>query len=953
MGFIQKHLPWLLAGVAFVVYCCTLNHWLSLGSLPIFAKATGLDWLPPLNSPLTYLVSCSIRLFPAAQQGFVLNLIFALFAALNLLNLARCVALLPQDRTKDQRMRERSEFSLITAPLAWLAPTIAVVGLMLQSGFWANATVATGEMLDLLFFSFAVRAILEYRISGKDTWLFAMALTYGIGITNNSALIAFFPLFLVALIWIRGLGFFQPRFMMIMTIAGLAGLLFYLIPPLLNVMQKSSSGGFLQTLKFELKLQKDILTGFPRSRVIIMGLTSVLPALLIGIRWPSTMGDTSAAGAALTTFFFRFVHLALAGLSAWLMFDPKFSPLALGYGYQFLPFYWLAALALGYYTGYLLVVFGMEPRRQHNVRNNLELIFAKVVPALLLLAVPALGIGLVFKNLQTIRANNSPVLREYASQMASSLPAKACVVISDEERHALLVRAYLAEQADAPKHIFLVSQSLSYVILQRHLFEQYKAAFPPQWGEFLAQQGAGDVLNTDLVQDLMMHFVRNNETYYLHPSFGYFFENIYLKPQGLVYKVATYQGIQIAPPKPAKEEIQANQEFWKGFSLSFNRLAPAWLRTTGDAKELAQWYSRAANHWGVTLQRANELPLAAEAFKLAISLNPKNISAIYNGRFNDSQARRKPWSVDDIKQAEEAYGPEYRDWTKRATYFGPVDEPYLAFDLARTYAVNRLHRQAAINFQRLADWDPQNLEVRLWLANMFYLGGLPDRVLEIIAEIRAKTAKTGLQTATKVDLIRLEANAFSAKGNLPAAEQTLLNAGKQLPEEDSLRVALSGLYLRHAKFTEAMGIFEEELRRNPNNLHALFNQGAVYIQLKQFTNAIAPLNKVLAIQSSNTAARLNLAIAQLQSGRLEEAKANYEVLRKTMPESQMIYYGLAEIAVRQKEKSAAIANFTKYLELAPGDSTLLDPATGKLMIQRSEERHLVEDRLKKIRTSGL
>jgi hypothetical protein len=51
---------------------------------------------------------------------------------------------------------------------------------------------------------------------------------------NNWALIGFFPCFLLALIWIKRLGFFNWRFVLRMTGWGALGLLLYGLIPLLG-----------------------------------------------------------------------------------------------------------------------------------------------------------------------------------------------------------------------------------------------------------------------------------------------------------------------------------------------------------------------------------------------------------------------------------------------------------------------------------------------------------------------------------------------------------------------------------------------------------------------------------------------------------------------------------------------------------------------------------------------
>ncbi len=74
--------------------------------------------------------------------------------------------------------------------------------------------------------------LLEYRLDEHEWRLFLAAAFYGAGITENWAMMAFFPVFLMMIIWLRKLEFFNVNFLLRMTLCGLAGLLLFLLLPL-------------------------------------------------------------------------------------------------------------------------------------------------------------------------------------------------------------------------------------------------------------------------------------------------------------------------------------------------------------------------------------------------------------------------------------------------------------------------------------------------------------------------------------------------------------------------------------------------------------------------------------------------------------------------------------------------------------------------------------------------
>ena len=359
--FVHRYLPWLVAGGALLLYLITLNRWPVYFPLPALARLGGWDWRPPLFAPLHFLLTLPIQWLPGGWHLIALNLFSAVCSALSLALLARSVSLLPHDRTRDQRQLERNDYSLLSIRAAWLPPLLAVLVCGLQMSFWENAVFGTYEALDLLVFAYVLRGLLEYRIDQRDSWMLRAAFVYGLGMTNNVAMIAFFPAFLLAIVWIKGRTFFNWKFVGRMLACGGAGLLLYLLLPAVNSASHLSELNFGTALRTMLGSQKTTLLGVPRYVILLIGLTSLLPVLFLGIRWPAQFGDISAAGTALTNLMTHVIHGVFLAACLYVAFDPPFSPRQLGRPFVFLPFYYLGALAIGYCSGYFLLVFGPPP----------------------------------------------------------------------------------------------------------------------------------------------------------------------------------------------------------------------------------------------------------------------------------------------------------------------------------------------------------------------------------------------------------------------------------------------------------------------------------------------------------------------------------------------------------------------------------------------------------------
>ncbi len=920
--FATRFLPWIIASGILVVYLFTLNHWVTLKSLPIVAKIArwdwhpgNLEWRPSTFAPLHFLVTYPFRWLSGSAQFLALNFFSALCAAMTLGLLARSVALLPHDRTREQRQRESGKFSL-SIPHAWFPPLAAVLICGMQLTFWENAVVATGEMLDLLLFAYVIRCLLEFRISQRESWLTKFALVYGLGIANNWAMIGFFPFFLTALIWIKGISFFNLRFFSRLVLFGTMGLSLYLLFPLLASFSANSDQTFWLALKNHLRFQKNYLYNLPfklatplRGRLMVISLTSLLPLLMIGIRWPTFRGDVSAPGDTITAFMFRLVHLFFLGILLSIFFDLPFSPRELGY--QIVPmltFYYLSALAVGYFIGYALLVFGRQAAQAWSRSAGLIKAASTIILVAVIIAAIAVPVALVRKNLPLIRAGNSDVLNQYAKSISQSLPLNGAVILSDDLTRLYLLQAAYAQTGKTSDNLFLETGSLPAPAYHRYLHKR-----DATWPETRATNEVSDV-------ELIQRLITLNQTrpvFYLHPSFGYYFEHFYPLPHKLVYELKLYPTNGISAPPLAPTLISENQTFWDSFikdSLpKLNRLAPK----NSDVEFANSIYSRALNTWGVEMQKAKMLPEAGRYFSAALQLNPQNVVAEINQQFNASLSKGEIRPVQRDDELSKKLG-QIRNWETALTLNGSFDEPNLLVDLGATFARGGNLRQSAQLFSRAIELSPKNFGARLGLAKTLIEMQNPDGALKLVRKLRDDPQTSLLNSFAELELLRVESLARLAKNDFPGAEQILLSSHQKFPKDENRIALLTKLYLDVGQYTNALKSAEMQLKLTPKNPSALFTKAVLNMQFGQFPQAITTLDQLLDLQPDNKNALLNRAICHLQIGKLDAAKHDYESLQNVLPKNTFqIYYGLAQVAEKQNDKSGAIKLYKLYLKYAP------------------------------------
>jgi tetratricopeptide (TPR) repeat protein len=437
---------------------------------------------------------------------------------------------------------------------------------------------------------------------------------------------------------------------------------------------------------------------------------------------------------------------------------------------------------------------------------------------------------------------------------------------------------------------------------------------------------------------------KTNELYYLHPSFGYYFEQFYQEPHGLVCKLKILPSDTLLPPLPEKNQIAVNQAFWarvetQAFASIKRAVTPpdpnasrSWGQRMLDGFHVPReqnqnailagtFYSRSLNFWGVQLQRAGDLTNAATCFAMAKEVNPDNFVAQINLRFNQSLRAGISVPLDMSKTTSDQFG-KYRNWNQVLNVNGPFDEP--SFCLVEGIALatdNNFFRQAVAPLTRVREFEPDNLIARLWLGQIYAMSRLPDRALDALRDPLEHPERFSLAKTNKTRLNVTAAAAYFQKDDLAQGMQLLETEIALHPTDDALLTTVVQAYLVHGLFTNALNIVDHKLRLTPNDPVWLFNRGYISIQSKAYDDAVDAFTRVLAIQTTNVSARFNRALACMESGKLDAARADYNTLQQSFTNSFQVAYGLGEIAWRQHETNEAIRNYKLYLANANTNTT--------------------------------
>jgi tetratricopeptide (TPR) repeat protein len=948
--FAVKLLPWLLGVIMLVIYLATLNHWVTLANLLPVAKVSGFTWQPEMFTPLMFLFTSPFRLLPAPLIPIALNIFSAVCAALTLVLLARSVAILPHDRTDLERAREKSDFSFLTSGSAWFPPVMAVLMFGLQFGFWQNATSFTGETLDMLFYATIIWLLLEYRLDERGGRLTLAALVYGAALTENWALVGLLPIFVIAIIWVKKLEFFNVRFLSRMVLSGLAGMLFFFLLPVVNKVSGDTGMTFWQLLKpvwqTDWQVLKAITVGQVRYNLLLMSVTTFLPVLVMSIRWSASFGDSSQMGRLLASQMFHVIHAVIFGVCVWIMFDPPFSPSQLSQGFPALTFYYLSALAIGYYSGYFLLVFGKKAvpsRRNPKPQPALPGQLKPLIPVVYwgVCAMSALMVfTLVYKNLPLIRSDNDDTLQRYADLALQSLPIKNGILLSDaegvtstRESRALLMEAALAKAGRAKDYLVVDTQSLSFPDYFRFLHKKF-----PAWPEVPDNQKLYQI-RPITVLGVLSELSKSNNLCYLNPSFGYYFELFYQEPHGLNYLMKTLPNDTLMPAPLSAELIAENQKFWhETVQTEFPRLEqeikpydpaahlnpPNWIimhlhgqaDPNPNAVFAANLYSRALNYWGVNLQRANDLTNAAACFANAKRANPDNVIAGFNLDFNHLLQTGGKVNFDPGRVNTDEFGKS-RDWNTVMNNDGPFDEPSFLFVNTMVIARSGLPRQSVAPLNRVLQVVPDNLRVRLRLAELYLYNRRPDQALKTLDEPMNEPDRFGLNPTNSVGVNTLAAFAYLQKDQLSQGAALLNREISLHPGDTNLLTTAAQAFMARGLFTNALRVIDRRLEQTPDDPQWLFGKGFANLQMSNYVAAISAFTRVQEVSTNDPMSLFYRAYAHMQLGELDAAKTDYQTLASSYTNTTQIAYGLGEVAWRQHDTNAAIRNYESFLANAP------------------------------------
>ena len=128
---------------------------------------------------------------------------------------------------------------------------------------------------------------------------------------------------------------------------------------------------------------------------------------------------------------------------------------------------------------------------------------------------------------------------------------------------------------------------------------------------------------------------------------------------------------------------------------------------------------------------------------------------------------------------------------------------------------------------------------------------------------------------------------YLSLSDFEAAEKELLSALKLNPYLTEARNYLGVVYMKSGRRERAVAAFEEALRDStfPNPEKILYNMGTTQLEAKLVPAAVESFRRAVAANSRYAKGYYGLALALSESGKAEEARANFEKVISLDPKS--------------------------------------------------------------------
>lgn len=406
-----------------------------------------------------------------------------------------------------------------------------------------------------------------------------------------------------------------------------------------------------------------------------------------------------------------------------------------------------------------------------------------------------------------------------------------------------------------------------------------------------------------------------------HPRLHYLLGSVYLDKGDMQSAIQSFQECLRLDPNHhiASQQLLQAYEKTGNHTSAINLLQDKLVKP--DKRKTQQDNAIAYNHLGVLHYRQGDVDKALLAFERALLLSPHH-----------KPTKRNMYRIFLVKTQNALKIKDYNSaelYSEKAIKLNPQN-PTAYKQLANGYAVNGKFTKAIDNYKKALNIHPVDMSTQQELAKCYVGQGVSlkkqkkwDEAIAAYQQARKLDPTLKIATINLSDAMWNKANELRAEGNIDEAINAYLELKKLHPNEHDITALLGELYLKKAQYTSAMTAFQKVYKHKPDDEQAQHNLIAVYQQYaqhltrtKNYTTAVAQLDKAVALFPDNINLRLNLSQAYQHTSNFDKAKTQLEHILTNHPGHPQAIASLFNMQlkrgnelVQRKKYSAAIEVF--------------------------------------------
>ena len=186
--------------------------------------------------------------------------------------------------------------------------------------------------------------------------------------------------------------------------------------------------------------------------------------------------------------------------------------------------------------------------------------------------------------------------------------------------------------------------------------------------------------------------------------------------------------------------------------------------------------------------------------------------------------------------------------------------------------------------------------------------------------------------------------ALQEQGDIEGAAAHLEASFATNPDGDAT-FNLANVRLAQQRLPEAVALYEESLRLEPDRVKTLYKLANALGQLGRTDDAIGRYREALRLDPGDVDVRNNLGITLLRAGRLDDAGAELEAALRRAPNDPDVHRNLGALYAQREDWTRAVAEYETAHRALPDDAGLIEDLSFALVSagRAAEAGRLLED----------